>query len=134
MGGTNNKPTGDVAKFVERVYTIALGRSPEIEGWNYWIEKLEKKEISASVFIAENLMTQEEFIQRQLSKKEFVTTMYSLIVNRQPDDSGQLYWERKYDEYRNVTTSIAGLRIKIAREMMNESEFKELVGSIGLKY
>ncbi len=133
-GDSEVRPTGKVAEFVGRVYEIALGRKPEIEGWNYWIEKLEKKEISASVFIAENLMTQKEFMERQLSKKEFVTTMYSLIVNREPDESGQRYWEGKYDEYRGVTTSIEELRIKIAREMMNESEFKELVGSIGLNY
>ncbi len=129
-----NNPTGKVAGFVERVYEVALGRKPELEGWNYWIEKLEKKEISASVFIAENLMTQKEFVERQLTKQQFVTTMYSLIVNREPDKDGQAYWERKYDEYRNMVMSIEELRIKIAREMMNESEFKELVTSIGLKY
>ena len=76
------KPTGAVADFVARVYTIALGREPEVEGWNFWIGKLTSKEISATEFIAENLMTQPEFVDRELSKSRFVTTMYSLIVNR----------------------------------------------------
>ncbi len=129
-----DKPTGKIANFVERVYTIALGRQPEVTGWKFWIRKLESKEISATTFIAENLMTQKEFIERELNKSQFVTTMYSLIVSRQPDAEGQSYWERKYEEYRDVTTSIADLRIKIAREMMNEPEFKELVTSLGLDY
>lgn len=128
------KPTGKVAEFVERVYKIALGRNPEGEGWNYWIQKLESKELTATEFIAENLMTQSEFVDRELSKKTFVTTMYSLIVNREPDAEGQKYWEGKYDEYRNGITSIEDLRIKIAREMMGQSEFRELVGNLNLQY
>lgn len=128
------KPTGQVADFVARVYKIALGREPEVEGWKFWIGKLESKEISATTLIAENLMTQPEFVDRELSKKNFVTTMYSLIVNREPDSDGQSYWERKYDEYRQMTSSIEDLRIKIAREMMDQPEFKELVSNLGLKY
>ena len=133
-GTVTPKPTGDVANFVSRVYTIALGRQPEAEGWNFWVNKLTSKELSATEFIAENLMTQPEFIERELNKQQFVTTMYSLIVNRTPDEDGQSYWEKKYNEYREQTSSVATLRIKIAREMMNEKEFKELVTSLGLKY
>ena len=128
------KPTGEVSTFVERVYKIALGREPEIEGWNFWIDKLQKKEITATEFIAENLMTQKEFVERELDKSQFVTTMYSLIVNREPDSEGQKYWERKYDEYKSQTSSIAELRIKIAREMMDQPEFKELVTNLNLRY
>ena len=128
------KPTGKTAEFVSRVYKIALGREPEVEGWEFWIKKLDSKEISATEFIAENLMTQPEFVDRELSKRTFVTTMYSLIVNREPDEEGQKYWERKYDEYRRMTGSIEELRIKIAREMMDQPEFKELVTQLNLKY
>lgn len=128
------KPTGPVANFVQRVYTIALGREPEVEGWNFWINKLQSKEITATEFIAENLMTQPEFVDRELSKPKFVTTMYSLIVNREPDADGQAYWERKYDEYSSQVQNIAELRIKIAREMMDQQEFKDLVTNLNLRY
>ena len=128
------KPTGKTAEFVSRVYKIALGREPEVEGWEFWIKKLDSKEISATEFIAENLMTQPEFVDRELSKRTFVTTMYSLIVNREPDEEGQKYWERKYDEYRRTTGSIEELRIKIAKEMMDQPEFKELVTQLNLRY
>lgn len=128
------KPTGKTAEFVSRVYKIALGREPEVEGWEFWIKKLDSKEITATEFIAENLMTQPEFVDRELSKRTFVTTMYSLIVNREPDEEGQKYWERKYDEYRRTTGSVEELRIKIAREMMDQPEFKELVNELNLRY
>lgn len=128
------KPTGKTAEFVSRVYKIALGREPEVEGWEFWIKKLDSKEISATEFIAENLMTQPEFVDRELSKRTFVTTMYSLIVNREPDEEGQKYWERKYDEYKLQESSLAELRRRIATEMMSEPEFKDYVTKIGLKY
>lgn len=128
------KPTGAVADFVSRIYKIALGREPEVEGWNFWINKLQNKEITATELIAENLMTQSEFVDRELNKRNFVTTMYSLIVNREPDEEGQRYWEGKYDEYRKTTSSIERLRIKIAREMMDQPEFKELISNLKLKY
>ncbi len=128
------KPTEKVAEFVKSVYTIALGREPEVTGWNFWINKLQSKELSATEFIAENLMTQKEFVERELNKEAFVTTMYSLIVSRKPDMEGQFYWEKKYEAYSASATSIAELRIKIAREMMNEQEFKDLITSLGLRY
>lgn len=128
------KPTGAVADFVSRIYKIALGREPEVEGWNFWINKLQNKEITATELIAENLMTQSEFVDRELNKRNFVTTMYSLIVNREPDEEGQRYWEGKYDEYRKTTSSIERLRIKIAREMMDQQEFKDLISNLKLKY
>ncbi|BAK81435.1 DUF4214 domain-containing protein [Candidatus Arthromitus sp. SFB-rat-Yit] len=129
-----NKPKGEVAEFVRRVYNIALGREPEGGGWNFWIEKLQSKELSATEFIAENLMTQPEFVDRELTKSKFVSTMYTLIVDREAEEEGQRYWEGKYVEYRNEVSTIAQLRIKIAREMMDQPEFKELVSRIGLIY
>ena len=129
-----NRPKGDVAEFVRRVYKIALGREPENEGWNFWIEKLQSKELSATEFIAENLMTQPEFVDRELTKSKFVSTMYTLIVDRESEEEGQKYWESKYVEYRDQVSTIEQLRIKIAREMMDQPEFKELVTRIGLRY
>ena len=133
-GTAEVKPTGAIADFVSRVYKIALGREPEVEGWNFWINKLQSKELNATEFIAENLMTQPEFVDRELSKRNFVMTMYSLIVNRESDDEGRAYWERKYDEYRAQTTSIEKLRIRIAREMMDQQEFKDLINKLNLRY
>lgn len=129
-----NKPKGEIAEFVRRVYNIALGREPEGGGWNFWIEKLQSKELSATEFIAENLMTQPEFVDRELTKSKFVSTMYTLIVDREAEEEGQRYWEGKYVEYRDQVSTIANLRIKIAREMMDQPEFKELVSRIGLVY
>ena len=78
-------------------------------------------------------MTQSEFVDRELSKRTFVTTMYSLIVNREPDEEGQKYWERKYDEYRRMTGSIEEFENKNCREMMDQPEFKELVTQFNSK-
>lgn len=126
-------PVGKVAEFVSKIYSVSLGRDPEVEGWKFWVQKLESKELPVTQFIY-NLMKQDEFINRYLSKEEFIKMMYEIVVGREPEEEGQKYWEGKYDEYKLQVESLADLRIKIASEMMNESEFKQYITSIGLKY
>ena len=60
--------------------------------------------------------------------------MYKIVVGRDPEEEGQKYWEGKYDEYKLQVESLAELRIRIASEMMNESEFKQYITSMGLRY
>ena len=126
-------PTGKIADFVSRIYIASLGRQPEIEGWKFWVQKLESRQLPVSQFIY-GIMKEDEFVNRFLSKEDFVKAMYEIVVGRTPDKDGARYWEKKYDEYRLQENSLADLRIRIANEMMNESEFKQYVTSLGLKY
>lgn len=126
-------PVGPVAEFVSRVYEASLQRKPEVEGWKFWTEKLESKEISVVQFM-NDLMTQDEFVNRFLSKDEFIVMMYQIVVGRAPEEEGQRYWGGKYDEYRLQESSLPDLRRRIAVEMMNEQEFKDFVSKLGLKY
>ncbi|OAT89202.1 hypothetical protein A6P36_05345 [Candidatus Arthromitus sp. SFB-turkey] len=126
-------PTGNVADFVARIYEAALGRKPEVEGWRFWVQKLESKELSVTQFVYD-LMAQDEFVNRFLSKEDFIKMMYIIVVGREPEEEGQKYWERKYDEYKLQEPSLADLRRRIATEMMSEPEFKDYVTKIGLKY
>ncbi|BAK81434.1 hypothetical protein RATSFB_0872 [Candidatus Arthromitus sp. SFB-rat-Yit] len=126
-------PTGKVAEFVSKIYLASLGRQPEVEGWKFWVQRLESKELTVTQFIY-GLMKQDEFINRYLNKEDFIKMMYQIVVGRDPEEEGQKYWIGKYDEYRVQLESLADLRIKIASEMMNESEFKQYVASMGLAY
>ncbi len=126
-------PTGNVAEFVSRIYTASLGRDPEVEGWKFWVQKLENKEISVTQFIFD-VMKQDEFVNRFLSKEEFIDMMYQIIVGRDADEDGKKYWGIKYDEYRLQFESLADVRIQIASEMVNEPEFKNYVSQLGLRY
>ena len=126
-------PTGNVADFVARIYEAALGRKPEVEGWRFWVQKLESKELSVTQFVYD-LMAQDEFVNRFLSKEDFIKMMYIIVVGREPEEEGQKYWERKYDEYKLQESSLAEVRRRIATEMMSEPEFKDYVTKIGLKY
>lgn len=127
------KPTGKVAEFVAKVYTLALGREPEVEGWKFWVQKLESKELTVTQFIYD-LMKQDEFVSRLMTKEQFIKMMYEIIVGREPEEEGQKYWEQKYEEYRTQETTLADVRIRIVREMMDTAEFKAYVSSLGLKY
>lgn len=127
------KPTGKVAEFVAKVYKLALGREPEVEGWKFWVQKLESKELAVTQFIYD-LMKQDEFVSRLMSREQFIKMMYEIIVGREPEEEGQKYWEQKYEEYRTQEPTLADVRMRIAREMMDTSEFKAYVASLGLKY
>ena len=126
-------PKGKVADFVAKVYRIALNREPEINGWRFWVSKLESKEITVSQFI-NDLMVQDEFINRFLSKEDFIKMMYQIVLGRDSEEEGQKYWMRKYDEYKVEEETLLKLRMRIASEMINEKEFKEYVTSMGLRY
>lgn len=126
-------PTGNVAEFVSRIYEAALGRKPEVEGWKFWVQKLESKELSVTQFVYD-LMAQNEFVDRFMSKEDFIKMMYLIVVGREPEEEGQKYWESKYDEYKLQEPSLADLRRRIATEMMSEQEFKDYVTKLGLKY
>ena len=126
-------PKGKVADFVAKIYRIALNREPEINGWRFWVSKLESKEISVGQFI-NDLMVQDEFIDRFLSKEDFIKMMYQIVLGREPEEEGKNYWMGKYDEYKTQEDSLINLRMRIASEMMNEKEFKEYVSSMGLRY
>ncbi len=127
------KPTGKVAEFVAKVYKLALGREPEVEGWKFWVQKLESKELAVTQFIYD-LMKQDEFVSRLMSREQFIKMMYEIIVGREPEEEGQKYWEQKYEEYRTQEPTLADVRMRIAREMMDTAEFKAYVASLGLKY
>ncbi len=128
------KPTGKVAEFVAKVYKLALGRDPEVEGWKFWVQKLESKELAVTQFIYD-LMKQDEFVSRLMSREQFIKMMYEIIVGREPEEEGQKYWEQKYEEYRTQEPTLADVRMRIAREMMDTAEFKAYVASsLGLKY
>ena len=126
-------PTGPAAEFVEKIYKFALNRKPEVEGWKFWTNKLETREISVTQIIY-GLMKEDEFVNRYLSPEEFIKTMYLIILGREPEQEGMEYWKRKFNEYKTEESSLLDLRIRIGREMMNENEFKEYVVSIGLRY
>ena len=76
-----------------RIYKAAFDRIPDTEGLGYWIAQMDKG--MDVVEVAARFIDSPEF--RSLygtnpSNAEFLTTVYSNVLDRNPDDAGLAWW------------------------------------------
>ena len=82
---------GTIADFVERLYTIALGRASEKEGKEYWVKEIENGN-KTGADCGRFFLTGEEFMGRKLSEDEFIDTLYRTFFGREPEAEGKEFW------------------------------------------
>ena len=77
-----------------RLYNSALGRFPDHEGFNYWIN-MNKSGANSYRQTASSFLISAEFNElygESLSTHDYVNTLYKNILDREPDLPGQSYW------------------------------------------
>ena len=67
--------------FVERLYTLVLGRQCSEEESKGWINALNKNAISCTE-VAYGFIFSEEFLSKKVSKNEFISILYQTMLNR----------------------------------------------------
>ena len=80
-----------IGDFVERLYTVALGRASEKSGKAFWVDQItsgKKTGGDCGLFF----LTSEEFTNRKLSIEDFVETLYKTFFGRESEASGKAYW------------------------------------------
>lgn len=82
---------GGVEGFVNRLYTVALGREADPTGYAYWVEMLNSKQMTATE-VADGFFNSPEFAARDLNNVEYLTVLYSVFFNREPDHNGLNHW------------------------------------------
>lgn len=80
-----------IAGYVERLYTVILGRASEEPGKTTWTNTLFGNAISAADAAYEFAFTP-EFVNQNVSDEEFVTRFYQALLDREPDDGGLEVW------------------------------------------
>ena len=85
-----------VEGFVERCYTVILGRPSEPDGLKYWTEALKNGE-RVGTNVAYGFVFSNEYADRNRSNEEFVNDMYSLVLDREADEGGYEYWCSKLE-------------------------------------
>ena len=85
------KPTSLTYAFVERMYTVAMGRTYDKEGREYWASVLANYEITGEQVGAAFFLS-DEMIGFKLSDTEFLARLYSTFMNREADADGAAYW------------------------------------------
>jgi hypothetical protein len=89
---TSPTPSDDpVEGFVSRFYTEVLGRSPDSDGLNNWVNQLESNSSTADD-IANGFFFSQEFLNKNTSNNEFINIAYKTLLGRDADVSGLDNW------------------------------------------
>ena len=90
-GGHTPDQNTNVAKFVERLYNIVLGRESENAGLFHWSKILLNGSMDGAAVGYEFVFSQ-EFKNLNLSNEQFVTCLYRAFLDREPDADGLKHW------------------------------------------
>ena len=121
----NRDRNPSVTMFVNRCYEVALGRSGDADGLNGWTGNLLSNAMTAQE-VSYAFLFSAEFEAKGYSNDAFVTRLYKLYMNRDPDAQGKSGW---------VSQLSGGMtRKRVAQGFANSAEFEAIVRSYGLDF
>ena len=80
-----------IMNFVERLYIVALNRTYDVAGRDCWMGQINDNVASGSD-VARDFLNSEEFIARGLDDEAFITVLYRVLCDREPDPQGFTNW------------------------------------------
>ena len=83
-------------EFITNLYERILERIPSQQEKNYWLNEIDKGRSAA--FIIKYFFRSEEFEKHNYSNEEFITKLYKVILERDPDKKGFEYWLKEINE------------------------------------
>ena len=124
--------TNGVAGQGYRIYKAAFDRTPDGSGLGYWIAQMDKG--MDVVQVAERFIDSSEF--RELygqnpSNAEFLTKVYSNVLDRTPDTAGLGWWVNEMKT--NPTKTWQKVLADFAESSENQSGVASLIGN-GITY
>ena len=121
--------TRSLNKFVKDVYANAFNRTPDENGFWYWIDKLSLKEVGAEEFV-KNLLNESEFISRRPTTESKIEGLYKVIVNRSSDEEGLKFWVSSYDSLVSKGYSENFALKMTVNSMVSNAEFQNIIVSL----
>ena len=113
-----------VADFVERLYTVALGRASDPVGKADWIAAVtERGQTGAD--LARGFLYSPEFLNKNVSNEEFVRVLYRTFFNREADADGLAGWVAVLDH--------GGSKQEIIEGFINSTEWANLCLLYGIR-
>ena len=83
--------TNGARDFATRLYSVALNRSADQTGLDYWTQRLTSRNTTGTQ-AAYGFFFSQEFINSNLSNEEFILRLYRTFLGRDPDAAGYAYW------------------------------------------
>lgn len=118
-----DNPDNDTRGFVERLYTVALGREADEAGLDYWTERL-NSHTASSISVARGFIFSEECIAATADNAAYISVLYRAILGREPDEAGLAEWTRRL--------SAGESRTSIFNGFVYSDEFRAICESYGL--
>lgn len=110
--------------FVARIYKIALGRDYDEDGLKFWVAQLEGQQ-STGLDVFKRITACPEFTDKNLNNEQYLTILYKVFFDRDPDEEGFYYWFYDLEE---------GLLSKddVLNSFANSEEWKKICDGYGI--
>ena len=113
-----------INEFVRRLYKECLNHNADANGLQYWVNRIEKKEISVNEMV-QGFFFSNEMNKANLNVWQWTDRCYKTLLNRKADAKGKEYWV-------NILIHKMSRR-EMLDQFMQANEFKKLCESYGLK-
>lgn len=112
-----------VEDFIERLYTVALGRPSDPYGKADWINRV-KTQGYTGADLAEGFLYSDEFLGKGLSDSDFLDVLYATFFDRESDEGGKTNW---------LNVMAAGMTKKqVIRGFIDSTEWANLCLNYGI--
>lgn len=109
--------------FVYRMYQTVLGRRPDRDGLNYWVNLLDSGSFTAAAAV-NGFFNSAEYQSAGKSNGQIINDLYETLLNRTADQSGYDFWKSRLD--------IGMTPQSILQGFVESSEFTNLTKQYGL--
>ena len=110
--------------FIERLYTVALGRESDPVGAQYWLDRVVSGN-STGADLARGFLFSQEFLGKNMSNDDFLTILYRTFFDREADPAGRAYWNGRMNSGMSRQDVISGF--------INSVEWHNLCTSYGIR-
>ena len=112
-----------VGQFVERMYTMVLGRTSDAYGMNYWSQGILSGQLTGAD-CAIGFFESDEYKAKNKTDEQYVKTLYSVILGRTVDPEGLTTW----------LSYLAGgtPRLYVLAGLVNSNEYSSICNSYGI--
>ena len=112
-----------IRDFASRLYSVALTRTPDQAGLDYWTNRLASHEVTGTQ-AAYGFFFSDEFTGLNLSNEQYVQRLYQTFLGRDPEPAGYAYW---------LTLMADGAsRLEVFNGFSGSSEFTRICAYAGI--
>lgn len=120
----NMDQTLKINLFVNRLYTVVLGRNCDTDGMTYWTDNLKTKTKTGKE-VAGDFFLSKEYEDKNVSNDKYIDDLYRTLMGREGDDEGIAYWSKSLKDgtpRRNIYLGFA-----------DSEEFLDICNSYGIE-